>query len=88
VLEAMAASLPVVASAVGGVPELVENAETGVLVPPGDPVALAATLGVLAADRDLRTRLGAAGRRRIERDFSLAAFHRAHLEVYRAAVRR
>jgi glycosyltransferase involved in cell wall biosynthesis len=88
VLEAMAAGLPVVASAVGGVPEAVGDGETGTLVPPGDPDALGRALAVLVADAELRDRLGAAGRRRAEREFGLAGFRRAHLELYRAAVRR
>jgi len=85
VLEAMAAGLPVVASAVGGVPEVVD-ASTGALVPPHDPAALASALAPLVADPALRQRLGAAARRRVERDFSIEAFRQAHLDVYRAAL--
>ena len=59
VLEAMAAELPVVASNVGGLGELVVDGETGLLVPPGDPEALAEALGRLIEDRELRRRLGA-----------------------------
>jgi glycosyltransferase involved in cell wall biosynthesis len=88
VLEAMAAGLPVVASAVGGVPELVDDGETGVLVPPGDPAALATALARLVADPALRERLGAAGRKRAAAEFSLAGFHQRHLAVYRAALER
>jgi glycosyltransferase involved in cell wall biosynthesis len=88
VLEAMAAGTPVVASQVGGMPELVNDGETGVLVPPGDPAALAAALARLAADPALRGRFGAAGRRRAEAEFSLAGFHAQHLAVYRAALER
>jgi glycosyltransferase involved in cell wall biosynthesis len=83
VLEAMAAGLPVVASDVGGLRELVVEGETGLLVPPADPEALAAALQGLLADRALRRRLGAAGRARAEARFDLAPFRRAHLEVYR-----
>ena len=83
VLEAMAAGLPVVAAAVGGVPELVDDGETGLLVPPGRPDALAAALGRLAADPALRRRLGAAGRRRAEAHFDIEACRRAHVELYR-----
>jgi glycosyltransferase involved in cell wall biosynthesis len=86
VLEAMAAGLPVVASAVGGVPELVREGETGTLVPPGDSAALAIAIRRIAADPELRDRLGAAGRRRAEREFSLARFQRDHLELYRAHI--
>jgi glycosyltransferase involved in cell wall biosynthesis len=82
VLEAMAAELPVVASDVGGLRELVVDGETGILVPPGDAEALAAALGRLVEDRDLRRRLGAAGRARAETLFDLGAFRRAHVELY------
>jgi glycosyltransferase involved in cell wall biosynthesis len=84
VLEAMAAALPVIASAVGGVPEIVRDGETGVLVPPGQPRALAVAIGALAADPALRRRLGEAGRRRVEADFDVASFRRAHVELYRS----
>ena len=87
VLEAMAAGLPVVASAVGGVPEVVVSGETGVLVPPGDPPALAEALARLAADPDLRLRFGRAGRTRAEEHFGLPAFRRAHLELYQRELR-
>lgn len=82
ILEAMSAGLPVVASAVGGVPELVVDGETGLLVPPGDPEALADALGRLLGDAELRRRLGAAGRERAEREFGLERFRREHLELY------
>ena len=82
VLEAMAAGLPVVASRVGGVPEQVVDGETGVLVDPGDPDALATALARLAADPSLRRRMGDAGRTRAEERFDLEPFRRAHLELY------
>ncbi|HUS14666.1 MAG TPA: glycosyltransferase family 4 protein [Chloroflexia bacterium] len=65
VYEAMAAGKPVVASRVGGIPELVQDEVTGILVPPDDATALATALQRLAGDADLRARLGAAGRARI-----------------------
>jgi glycosyltransferase involved in cell wall biosynthesis len=83
ILEAMAAGLPVVASDVGGVPELVVDGETGFLVPPGDPHALAAAIERLLDDPDLRRRLGAAGRLRVSEHFDLASARRAHLDLYR-----
>jgi glycosyltransferase involved in cell wall biosynthesis len=87
-LEAMAAGLPVVASAVGDVPEAVANGETGLLVPPADPDALAHSLRTVLADASLRRRLGAAGRERALALFDLPRFHDAHLRVYRDALAR
>ena len=82
ILEAMAAGLPVVSSRVGGVPELVVDGVTGLLVPPGDPAAMAAALGRLLEDADLRRRLGAAGRERALRCFDVRMHRRAHLDCY------
>jgi|TARA_B100001964_G_scaffold69644_1_gene78985 glycosyltransferase involved in cell wall biosynthesis len=66
VLEAQACALPVVATAVGGTPELVEDGVHGLLVPPGDSNALAGSLRRLVSDEDLRRRLGASARQRID----------------------
>src|SRR5207237_6024463 len=68
--EAMAHGRPVVASAVGGLRDLVVDGETGLLVPPQDIDALRAALERLLADGELRGRLGAAGRKRIAERFS------------------
>lgn len=70
-LQAMASGVPVVASRVGGVPEVVRDGVDGLLVEAGDEAALASALGRLAADRDLRSRLGDAGRRRVRDGFTL-----------------
>ena len=70
-LEAMAAGRPVVASAVGPVPEIVVEGETGLLVPPGDPDALARAITRVLRDPDLAARLGRAGRARVEAHFGL-----------------
>jgi glycosyltransferase involved in cell wall biosynthesis len=88
VLEAMAAGLPVVASAVGGVPELVVDGVTGLLVTAGDDVPLRQALARLLADAALRRSLGEAGRRRAEEKFDLPRFRAAHLELYRSALAR
>ena len=63
--EAMAHGRAVVATAVGGLPDMVVDGETGLLVPPGEPAALRAAVDRLLADADLRARLGAAARERI-----------------------
>jgi glycosyltransferase involved in cell wall biosynthesis len=67
--EALATGRPVVASAVGGIPELVHDGETGALVPPGNPLALAESVLRLAADGECRRALGARGRRWIEAEW-------------------
>ncbi|PTL56482.1 glycosyltransferase [Paraconexibacter algicola] len=69
-LEAAAAGCCVVASAHGGLPEMLRDGETGVLVPPGDPAALAAALGDLVDDPARRDALGAAAREDVRRRFS------------------
>jgi len=63
-IEAMAAGIPVVATHVGGIPDLIVDGENGLLVPPGQPGALAAALARLIEDAGERTRMGLAGRRR------------------------
>ena len=71
VMEAMSHGLPVVATAVGGVPELIEDGVHGLLAPPGDPEALAAALLRLLRDPALARRLAAAARERIRLDFGI-----------------
>ena len=68
-MEAMATGKPVVATSIGGIPELVRDGDTGILIPPDDPAALAeASLRVLS-DGGLRERLAAGGRRTVEAEF-------------------
>jgi glycosyltransferase involved in cell wall biosynthesis len=71
-MEAMAARLPVVASRIAGVPELVEDGTSGLLVPPGDAAALATAVGTLLADPERRARMGQAGRARVLAEFDQA----------------
>jgi len=85
ILEAMAAGLPVVATRVGGTPEVVVAEETGLLVPARKPELLAESLQRLAADPDLGRRLGEAGRERVSRRFTLEEMVGRYLRVYSPA---
>ncbi|MFM2120673.1 MAG: putative glycosyltransferase EpsD, partial [Pseudomonadota bacterium] len=84
-LEAMATALPVVATAVGGNPEVVRHEASGLLVPARDPAAMAAAMLRLAGDAALRARLGAAGQARVREDFSQARAIQDYLRLYRGA---
>lgn len=81
VMEAMAAGLPVAATAVGGVPELVVDGETGLLVPPGDAAALGAALSKLVSDASLRARMAQAARSRAQR-FDARVMAAAYAELF------
>ncbi|MBM3496086.1 MAG: glycosyltransferase family 4 protein, partial [Armatimonadetes bacterium] len=83
-LEAMALGVPVVASRVGGLPEVVEDQLTGLLVPPDDWEALADALLRLAMDPSLRARLGEAARLRVRERFSIETLLDRMAELYRA----
>jgi glycosyltransferase involved in cell wall biosynthesis len=86
ILEAMLCALPVVASRVSSLPELVADGETGILVPPDDPDALATALGILLEDRAHATQMGRAGRRRATEQFSVARMARRTAEIYGEAL--
>jgi glycosyltransferase involved in cell wall biosynthesis len=86
ILEAMRAGLPVVASSVGGVAESVRDGESGYLIPRADVPHLRDRIERLLTDPALRARLGAAGRARFVRDFTLSASVARTLGVYRAAL--
>lgn len=82
IVEAMAAGRPVVASAVGGIPEIVHHEETGLLVPPGDPDALAAALRDLVTRPDRARALGACGQQRARELFSIELAVKRHEDLY------
>lgn len=85
-LEAMACGTPVVATGVGGIREVVVHDETGWLVPPADPPALAAAMRALLAQPERAAAFGRAGRRRVEEQFSWERIAERTLEVYREAI--
>lgn len=83
ILEAMASGLPVLATSVGGNPELVSAGHTGTLVPAGDIAAMAQGLAAWAARPDLARALGSAGRDRVLRRFSLQTMVDGYVAIYR-----
>jgi glycosyltransferase involved in cell wall biosynthesis len=87
-LEAMAARKPVVATQVGGIPEIVGDGITGLLVPPRDPSAIADAVCALLRDEPLRKRMGAAGRVRVEREFTIQKTVRSYEALYDEIARR
>ena len=82
ILEAMAAQKPVVATNVGGNTEAVVDGETGYIVPPGDSLALAARINELVEDKKKRTKMGQAGRKRVESRFAIRLNVESIQEVY------
>jgi glycosyltransferase involved in cell wall biosynthesis len=85
-LEAMALGAPVVASRIGGLVQLIEDGVHGLLVPPGDPAAIAVAIARLLGDPALAARLGAAARSRVEREFSARRWLELHRATYRGLV--
>jgi glycosyltransferase involved in cell wall biosynthesis len=85
-LDAMAAEKPAVATAVGGVPEVVDDVESGFLVPPRDPRALAARIVQLLKDQSLRRRMGRAGLDRVRRLFTVERMVQETAAAYESVV--
>jgi len=86
-MEAAACGVPAVATAVGGVPELIENGVTGLVTPPGDASLLATALERLLQNRELATSLGTAARRRAEDRFSITRQVHRLLEIWQRIAR-
>lgn len=87
-LEAMQAGCACVASAVGAVPEMLDSGHCGLLVPPGDPAALAAALERVLDDPPLAHTLGARARQAVRRHYSIGAVAGQYVELYRQLARR
>ena len=85
-LEAMAAEVACVSTRVGGIPEAITDGVEGRLVPAGDPAALADAINEVLLDRDARTSLAAAGRARVEAEFSIQRAVRRTQEIYAATL--
>jgi glycosyltransferase involved in cell wall biosynthesis len=84
VLESMAAGAPVVATRVGGTPEAIEDGVNGMLVPPGEPRAMAAAIGALLANPERARRLGDAARQSINERYSMERMVSATEQLYQA----
>ena len=82
ILEGMAAALPMIVTDVGGNPEAVLHERTGLVIPPKNPKAIGEATLRLARDHELRKRLGAAARSRVEQEFSIDRCVVAHAELY------
>jgi glycosyltransferase involved in cell wall biosynthesis len=83
ILEAMASSKPVIATNVGGNPELVINKKTGILVPPKDPEALANAMIELIKNKKLREEMGREGRKRVEKEFTIEKTAKKYIKEYK-----
>jgi glycosyltransferase involved in cell wall biosynthesis len=83
VLEAMAAGLPVVATSVGGIPELIEDGHNGLLVPPKNPQALAEAILCVLSDSELAIRVARDGQRRMEQEFGFDRLTSEFAQVYK-----
>jgi glycosyltransferase involved in cell wall biosynthesis len=86
ILEAMASGLPLVATAVGDVCNVVRNGETGILLPTGDPGALASAIVDLVRDHAKRRRLGSAARQWVESQYSAERMSNEYLDTYKDAL--
>jgi len=81
-IEAMAMQLPVVSTAVGGVPEIVEHGVSGLVVPPGNVAAFADAIAALIRDPDRAALMGVAARRRVEEKFDIAKNIQRYVELF------
>jgi len=83
ILESLACETPVIASSVGGIPEIISSYENGILVPPNNEVKLAEAIQYLLSDEDIRQRLGRCGRKIVMEKYSLEVVTQKLLGVYK-----
>lgn len=81
-IESMAFVKPVVGTNIGGTPEQIVDGETGILIPPDDPQAMADAIGKLLKNEELRIRMGQAGRKRFEQEFTFEPYYERLMKVY------
>jgi glycosyltransferase involved in cell wall biosynthesis len=86
VLEAMSAGLPIAATNVGGVPEILEDGKTGLLVPARDPVAMAAAIRQLMTDAELSRRLGASAQAEARSAYTLESYRHKLVRFYQGTL--
>ncbi len=87
-LEAMASAIPVIASDVGGLREVVEDERTGIIVPPANATAIASAIVRLAESAELRSQMGAAARARVVENYSMETMAARTLALYRECVKK
>ena len=87
IIEAMASALPVVATPVGSIPDIIRDGDTGLLVPPGDPAALCAAFLRLLQSPELRAKLGASARQLYLRDFTVSVMCEKIAVVFQSIIR-
>ena len=81
-MESLSCGTPVVAFSVGGIPDMVDHEISGYLAAPQDPHDLAKGIALLLGDAELRQRMGAAGRKKVEQEFSMPVIAKRHISLY------
>lgn len=84
VLEALSCETPVIATPVGGIPEVIQNRENGILVPPNNPPKLAEAIQYLMDNKEIRTRMGKEGREWVTKNFSLDVITKKLCDIYQS----
>jgi glycosyltransferase involved in cell wall biosynthesis len=86
ILEALSCQTPVVATPVGGVPEIIKNNETGILVPPGNSIHLAEAIDYLLENEDVRLKIASEGRKLVKEQYSLENACKKLCSIYKQLI--